>query len=638
MSRKRMVAQPPAKLVCALSLIIAAGFPSLVFAQSAARLADLLPPQLRTCTGASVAAGDIDIVRQSIYVPAADGTKLAIDIFLPKAMAPGAKLPTLYSATRYWRGQKDAPVSANQKLWIARGFAIVNADVRGTGASFGQWYIPYSPQEAKDVGYLANWIAKQSWSNGKVVMTGNSYPGTTPLMAPAYGAPALKAVAPKFSDFDMYTDLLWPGGVVGELLITKWGIGVRNQDLNQGRAGRSGQVSSVRPVDGPDGAAQLAAAVEEHKINPWGFDQAAYQAIYKDEPLSQFGGMTIDDGGVFKLQDAIVRSQVPIFGWGSWLDSGIGQGLVNRFMTWKTPQLTIIGPWTHGAGADVNVFTPNKELEPSRDAQEEMIYCYLSNYVGDRPAPLPDHTLFYYTMGEDKWKTTTVWPIPGTRQERFFLDADHALSRTAPKGRGQDSYKVDFDASAGPNNRWSTQVGGPRIDYGDRAIPDRNLLVYTGTPLAQDMEVTGQAVITLHVASTHTDGNFFVYLEDVAPDGKVTYVTEGELRALHRKLSSQARSPYKTTYPYRTYSVKDAELLVPGQIANLTFQLMPTSAVIKAGHRIRIAIAGADKGTFLRIPAMAQGDVTISVAHGGAEPSFIDPPVVSAAAARGARE
>ncbi len=31
---------------------------------------------------------------------------------------------------------------------------------------------------------------------------------------------------------------------------------------------------------------------------------------------------------------------------------------------------------------------------------------------------------------------------------------------------------------------------------------------------------------------------------------------------------------------------------------------------------------------------MAQGDVTISVAHGGAEPSFIDLPVVSAAAAR----
>jgi len=569
---------------------------------------------------------DVDVDRQSIYVPAADGVKLAVDIFLPKGVAPGSKLPTLFAATRYWRGQQDEPIRPGDKLWIARGFAVVNADVRGTGASFGQWYFPYAPQEAKDIGYLAKWIATQPWSNGRVVMTGTSYGATTALMAPAYGAPAVAAIAPKFADFDLYADLLLPGGVIGDALTTKWGTMVRQMDLNQPSPPQS---AGVRPVDGPDGAAQLAAAIEEHKMNPWGFDQAAYQVMYKDEPLSQFGGMPIDDAGVFNLQEAIGRSHVPIFGWGSWLDSGIAQGLVNRFMTWTNPQLTIIGPWTHGARWDVNVFTPNRETEPSMDAQEQMVYCFLSNYVGDRPHPLADHTLIYYTMGEDRWKETTVWPLAGTRQERYYLDAGNTLSATPPKTLGRDAYRVDFDASAGPANRWATQAGGPRINYGDRAVPDRQLLVYTGNPLRRDMEVTGQPVITLRVASTQTDGNFIVYLEDVAPDGKVFYVTEGELRALHRKLS-QARSPYRTTYPYRTYSVHDAELLVPGQTATLTFQLMPTSAVFKAGHQIRVAVAGADTGTFLRIPAKARGDVTITVSHGGLAPSFIDLPVAPA--------
>jgi putative CocE/NonD family hydrolase len=613
-----------APLTLALSLCAAAAS-----AQSAAppssKIVDLLPAALTSCTGSTTTA-DVDAERQSIYVPAADGVKLALDIFLPKGLAPGAKVPTLFSATRYWRGQQDAPIRPSEKLWIARGFAVVNADVRGTGASFGQWYFPYAPQEAKDIGYLANWIAAQPWSNGKVVMTGTSYTATTSLMAPAYGAPAIKAIAPKFADFDLYADLLFPGGVDGDALTLKWGTMVRQQDLNQPF---TPQGKGVRPVDGPDGEAQLAAAVEEHKQNPWSFDQAAYQVIYKDEPLSQFGGMPIDAAGVFNLQDAIGRSHVPIFGWGSWLDSGIAQGLVNRFMTWTNPQLTVIGPWTHGARWDVNVFTPNKETDPSMDAQEQMVYCFLSNYVGGQPQRLPDHTLIYYTMGEDRWKQSTVWPIAGTRQERFYLDADHALSSTPPQTPGRDPYKVDFDASAGPANRWATQAGGPRINYGDRAIPDRRLLTYTGAPLSHDVEVTGQALITLRVASTHTDGNFIVYLEDVAPDGKVYYVTEGELRALHRKLSS-ARAPYRTTYPYRSFAVHDAELLVPGQTATLTFPLMPTSTLFRSGHQIRIAVAGADTGSFLRIPAKAQGDVTITVSRGGPTPSFIDLPVVPA--------
>jgi uncharacterized protein len=592
---------------------------------SASRIADVVPAALQTCPG-SVVASTVDADRQSVYVPAADGVKLAVDIFLPKGLAPGAKLPALYTATRYWRGLKGAPMRDAEKLWIARGYAVVNADVRGTGASFGQWYMPYAPLEARDVGFLANWIAKQPWSNGKVVMTGTSYTATTALFAPAYGVPAVVAVAPKFSDFDLYADLVWPGGVPAEGLSLTWGRMVRKMDLNQSPMP---QPASVRAVDGPDGDAQLNAAVEDHKLNPRGFDQAAYDVTYKDEPMIQYGGMAIDDAGVYKLQGAIGRSHVPIFGWGSWLDSGIAQGLINRFMTWPNPQLTIIGPWTHGARQDVNVFTPNKDVDPSLDAQEQMVYCFLSNYVNDQPRRFADHTLIYYTMGEDRWKQTTVWPVAGTHQMRFYLDTNNALSGRTPTAPGHDAYPVDFDASAGPANRWATQAGGPRIDYGDRAIPDRKLLVYTSAPLRHDMEVTGQPVITLHAASTHTDGNFLVYLEDVAPDGRVFYVSEGELRALHRKLA-QTPGPYRTTYPYRAFTRHDAELLVPGRTTTLTFPLMATSALFKEGHRVRVAVAGADSGTFLRIPAPAQGPVTITVSRGGPEPSFIDLPVVPA--------
>src|SRR6516162_10384615 len=102
-------------------------------------------------------------------------------------------------------------------------------------------------------------------------------------------------------------------------------------DLNEPDEESDGSWKGVRPVDGADGEASLAAAVADHKLNPWSFDQAAFEVKFKDEPSSHMHGMTIDGGDVYTLHEEIARSAIPIFGWGSWLDSGIAQGLLSRF-------------------------------------------------------------------------------------------------------------------------------------------------------------------------------------------------------------------------------------------------------------------------------------------------------------------
>jgi putative CocE/NonD family hydrolase len=618
-----MILRCAALILTGLSLAAA---PSIAAISASNRLSDLLPPSITECTYPPVDKGET--VRRSVYVETEDHVKLAVDIFTSGALR-GAKVPTLFTATRYWRGRNGAPLNDEQQRWVAAGYAVVNTDVRGTGASFGQWYIPYSPQEARDIGFLANWIAGQSWSNGSVVMTGISYGATTSLLALAYGSPAIKAVAPSFADFDMYSDLLWPGGVVAEDLIVKWGTLVRHLDLNQsdGSDGASTQSDGVRPVDGPDGEALLAAAIKAHQLNTWSFDRAAYEVKFKDETSTHMHGMKIDDGDVYRFDARIERSAIPIFGWGSWLDSGIAQGLVNRFMTLKNPQLTIIGPWSHGARANVNVFEPDAGLDPSTKTQDQWIYCYLNHFARGAHDSNHDHRLVYFTMGENKWKSTNVWPVRGTRHRRYFLDFNSALSEQPTAKGALDSYKVDFEATAGPANRWATQAGGPRINYGDRASADTRLLTYTSAPLKESIEMTGQPVVTLNIVSNRTDGNFIVYLEDVAPDGRTTYLTEGALRGIHRKTSTHV-SPYKTTYPYRTFAAKDAAPLVPGKMTTLTFQLQATSVRMEIGHRLRLALAGADKGTFLPIPADNQQDVFIQVSRGGTRPSFIDVPEV----------
>ncbi len=577
------------------------------------------PDPLASCAAPAVTTAEVD--RQSVYVAMNDGVKLAVDVYLPRGLTTGTRLPSVLVSTRYWRAAEGQPIGPMEKFWISRGYAYVYADVRGTGASYGQWYYPWSPREIEDLTGLADWIATQPWSDGQVGSVGTSYTGNTAQLTAAGGSRAVKAVIPRFMDFDAYADLTYPGGVFNEMLIRDWGKMVYAMDMNKVPQAPNG----VRKVDADTDGSLLAGAVQDHQKNPPLYTSMD-GIVYRDDVVPAFGGATNDMASSYQYRAQVERSGVPIFGWGSWLDAGTSQGVLNRFMTWSNPQIAVIGPWSHGGGNHTSPFlAPATPTVPTNLVQNEQAACFFDQYLRGKSNRMTGKTLIYYTLGEEKWKQTTSWPVAGTTSRRFHLAGGGALAARAPAQTGRDEYRVDFEVSTGTNNRWYTQLGGNDVIYPERSEQDARMLTYTTAPLDRDLEVTGQGVVTLNVRSTATDGNFFVYLEDVSPEGKSTYVTEGMLRALHRKLSTDP-APYRTTYPYRSYRKADGQPLVPGQTATLTFQLIPTSVLFKAGHRIRIAIAGADKETFQRIPA--QGDVTLTVERGGARGSFIDLPIV----------
>ena len=66
--------------------------------------------------------------------------------------------------------------------------------------------------------------------------------------------------------------------------------------------------------------------------------------------------------------------------------------------------------------------------------------------------------------------------------------------------------------------------------------------------------------------------------------------------------------------------------LVPGQVAELKFGLQPISVLVKKGHRLRVAVAGHDKDTFIRIPA--EGAPVIAVQRNIRASSMIELPVI----------
>jgi putative CocE/NonD family hydrolase len=148
---------------------------------------------------------------------------------------------------------------------------------------------------------------------------------------------------------------------------------------------------------------------------------------------------------------------------------------------------------------------------------------------------------------------------------------------------------------------------------------------FVTAPLQSDMEVTGDAFADLWMSSSAGDVNIFVYLEDVAPDGSVAQVTDARLKASLRKTS---RPKYENFgLPYQRSHREDAQPLKTGEPARLVFAFLPTSYVFKAGHSIRISIAGADYRERDRTPVSPAPLVTIY--NTASNPSYISLPVVN---------
>lgn len=574
-----------------------------------------------TCDSPAI-PGYREVSLRSLHVPMPDGIQIALDLILPATLRAGTRLPAVLIATRYWRAFEGQAPNASQKFWVNHGYAVVSMDVRGTGASFGRWPYPWARDEINDLGEVVKWIVAQPWSNGKVGSTGTSYTANTAQFVAVSNHPALKAVIPIAMDFDLYTDEVAAGGLLVEALVGPWGEAVKQMDDN---VPRGQPPRGVRPVDGDGDRVLLKAAIIDHAGNP-PVQVAARKMVYRDQRVPEWGA-AIDEFSVHSFRREIERSGVPIFGWGSWLDAGTANGVLARFLTFSNPQRVLIGPWSHGGGFHTSPYLPpDAPTDPSREVQTREQLCYFDQYLKDRPNGMGPKVLTYYTLGEERWKTTSEWPLPGTTSQRWYFGPAGALQPRPPAEiSASDRYTVDFEATMGTATRWHTPLGGGDVIYPDRREADRRLLIYTSAPLDSDLEITGHPVVTLEVASTYTDGAFFIYLEDVDPSGRVTYVTEGQLRAIHRKVSTDP-PPYRLPIPYHSFKEKDAQPLVPGELANLHFALLPTSVLIRQGHRIRLAIAGADKDTFPRIPA--EGTPVITVARQSGRASFVELPVV----------
>jgi hypothetical protein len=589
-------------------------------------------------------------VRTSRHLTMRDGTRIAIDVCLPRGQG-AMRLPTIVRSTRYFRRFRLAaplrgrvpetvidPLNAPLRaLFTSQGYAWVDVDARGSGASFGYRPTPWwLDGEVRDGGEIVEWIVRQPWSDGAVGSTGISYDGTTAEFLAYTRHPAVKAVAPRFSLFDAYADIAFPGGVHLAWFTENWAaanaaldrnapeafvgtvLGLRATGAGDPRVAVPGTLphrllqafraapsqralrallgavlGGVARVDGDHDGALLSAAVASHARNV-SVHEGALGVTFRDDvpPASPAEGGTIDAFSPHHYLDTLKASGVAFLSQSGWFDGAYANAAIKRQRALDgAANELVIGPWVHGGLLDLDPDAPATEAAFDHGAE---LLRFFDRHLRERPgsAQAADARVRYFLMGEGVWKHAAEFPPRDVRTTALFLGADRRLQKSAAKGGATDVHVVDPHAGTGRRTRWETLLSpfvhadGPRIAS--------TAIAYESAPLDDDLEVTGSPVLVLRLATEPTDATVFAYLSDVTRDGRVRTPTDGCLRTLHRTRLVEGDFPRVEA----SFTARDALSLAPGEYATHAIELQPTAFLFRRGHRIRLSIAGADVDHF----------------------------------------
>lgn len=306
-------------------------------------------------------------------------------------------------------------------------------------------------------------------------------------------------------------------------------------------------------------------------------------------------GVNVDQTSPYRWRRRIDADNVPFYAIVGWYDSAYALGALRRQMTTTSPNYRVlIGPWDHGAHSFYAPGTPVM-TKSAMDITGERLRFFDHYLKGVDNGFESTPKIRYFTGGDNAWASAKRWPPAAAQTKSWFLAPGEQLVPRSGGPEGVVAYKSSGEESYAEMSRWHSTMGPYPVFYPDRTDDDRSLLTFTSEPLATDTEVTGNPTVTLYAAIDRPDADLFVYLEQVGPDGRVSYVTDGQLRvSRRRKRDLDYRNPGPQHADYR----RDAQPVVPGERLRLDITMLPMSHLFRRGTRLRVAIAGADRSQF----------------------------------------
>ncbi len=478
------------------------------------------------------------------------------------------------------------------KTLVRSGYSVIVADVRGTGFSQGTWDV-FKQREQRDTLEVIDWASKQHYSDGKVGMTGMSYSAINQMYAANQNPPALKAIFPVVPGGDLVRDIVAPGGALGVGFLPMWLMLVNTTKMVP-------NVASM--LNGTFDWKWLA----DRLANPLVFFPQLMAALLTPDIRSippdmkrlLVPGSPEREGWL----DHADRIKIPTMITGGWFDlfTNSEVRMFNKIPLPLGRKQLIMGETYHiTPGAGHGAWNTPPRIDVLQRAWFDKWLKGIDNGIDKYgPATLEQ-------MGNG-WITAPNFPRPGMKRQRLYLS--DRPSRTAPYAVRDGSLTVGKPRShgrltVGPgvltacSRDAGQQTAGVvaifRFCGKDNRIAEHNALTFTTAPMRTSRSISGYANLRINAVMDATDGYWTAMLTDVAPNGESKVISSGQLMASLRAIDRE-RSAFDANGdvidPYYVMSLNARERVKPGVPVQLDLGLLPTEALLKPGHRLRIDI------------------------------------------------
>lgn len=543
--------------------------------------------------------------KREVLIKMRDGVQLFTSIYEPKDKS--LRRPIIISRTPYscspYGEEFRSHLWQYLKYYAHDNYIIVFQDVRGRHYSEGHYenIRAFSPNkrrkgeidEASDTYDTAEWLLKNTNSNGKIGVHGVSYPGFYSYMAALSGHPAIKAVSPQAPVTAWFhgDDLHHNGAffLLDTHQFTYW--------FDQPRKG-PGTPEPVKPLFNGDvysdylkaGAFPAITKLLGDSIEWWSdivahpdLDdfwkardprQYAY-LLEKQRPAVLIVGGSFDAEdlyGTFALHEAI-KQQAP-----------------------NTPLYLAVGPWYHGAWHNSEDFQNLGQtwFGDSTVAyyQKYIEYPFFSYYL-DGKGKAPSHQAELFYTGENRWHQHQQWPA-ATATTPLYLQPDGKLSHNAPNSQHSFTDYVSDPAKPVPYTHHLQRRRNVEYLAEDQRFAEQrpDVISFTSEELNTPLTLAGPVEVELYVSISTTDADFVVKLIDVFPydyqypKEALDYVPEkqyptGGYEMLVR--GDVIRGKYRN-------SLEKPEAFTPKEVTKVKFVLPDVSHTYLPGHRLQVQV------------------------------------------------
>jgi putative CocE/NonD family hydrolase len=554
----------------------------------------------------TVATDPPGFTKQEFMVPMRDGIRLHTLVFTPTA--PHDALPIMFIRTPYGISAAGNQLTASLKELAADGYIFAFQDIRGRYASEGQFVMQRAPHDPKDPHGVdegtdaydtIDWLVKQvPNNNGRVGMTGVSYPGWLTVMAMLDPHPALKAVSPQASPVDMFL----------------------GDDFHHNGAFRLsyGFEYAVRMETGKE---QQPFAFDRYDTYDWYLHAGAlsnFNTRYLHDKIPTWNDFVAHPNydQFWQRQTAIPymnRVTVPTLSVAGWWDQEDFYGPVTIFEhleKYDTQHMNylVVGPWNHGGwmGPEGQKLGAIDFGSPtSLYFRQHILAPFFAHFLKDQPGfDLPKATTF--EGGADTWQKYDSWPPKtGVTPQRLYFQANGGASFDAPKPAAGDSgfdtfvsdprHPVPYRQRPIPPTYFPTCTEMVRVNcmpggsgwttwlvQDQRFVDGRpDVMTFETAPLTHDVTIAGAIRAHVFAATTGSDADWIVKLIDEYPDTmpQTPAFAGYELMVANDVFRGRFREGFVTPHP-----------TPPNQVEEYSIDLHTQDYRFLAGHRIMVQV------------------------------------------------